>query len=114
MRALVWHGKGNVSVDTVPDPVIQDPRDIVVQITSTAICGSDLHLFDGYQPTMEDGDILGHEPMGIVVETGSAINSLKKGDRVVVPFVLACGSRFFCSDHFRPFISRPNAGESKR
>lgn len=97
MRALVWHGKSNVSVDTVPDPTIQEPTDAIVKITSTAICGSDLHLFDGYQPTMEDGDILGHEPMGIVVETGSAVTKLKKGDRVVVPFVIACGSCFFCS-----------------
>ncbi len=96
MRALVWHGKGNVSVDKVPDPKIQDPGDIIVRITATAICGSDLHLYDGYQPTMEDGDILGHEPMGIVAETGSAVTKLKKGDRVVVPFVIACGSCFFC------------------
>lgn len=97
MKALVWHGKYNVSVDTVPDPVIQEPTDAIIKITSTAICGSDLHLFDGYQPGMEDGDILGHEPMGIVVETGSAVTKLKKGDRVVVPFVIACGHCFFCS-----------------
>ncbi|MEA3187547.1 MAG: hypothetical protein QOD99_1377 [Chthoniobacter sp.] len=97
MRALVWHGKYNVSVDTVPDPVIKEPTDAIIKITSTAICGSDLHLLDGYQPGMEDGDILGHEPMGIVVETGSAVTRLKKGDRVVVPFVIACGHCFFCS-----------------
>ena len=97
MRALCWHGKSDVRVDTVPDPVIQDPTDCIVKITATAICGSDLHLFDGYQPTMEAGDILGHEPMGIVVEVGSAVTKLKKGDRVVVPFVIACGSCFFCS-----------------
>ena len=96
MRALVWHGKSNVSVDTVPDPTILDEGDAIIQITSTAICGSDLHLFDGYQPTMEDGDILGHEPMGIVVEVGKGVTRLKKGDRVVVPFVLACGHCFFC------------------
>jgi threonine dehydrogenase-like Zn-dependent dehydrogenase len=97
MRALCWHGKSDVSVDTVPDPVIQEPTDVIIKITSTAICGSDLHLFDGYQPTMEDGDILGHEPMGVLVEVGSAVKNLKKGDRVVVPFVIACGSCFFCS-----------------
>jgi threonine dehydrogenase-like Zn-dependent dehydrogenase len=96
MRALVWHGKYSVSVDNVPDPKIQEPTDAIVKITSTAICGSDLHLFDGYMPTMEDGDILGHEPMGIVEEVGSAVKNLKKGDRVVVPFVIACGSCFFC------------------
>ena len=96
MRALVWHGKEKVSVDTVPDPTIVDPTDAIVQITSTAICGSDLHLYDGYQPTMERGDILGHEPMGVVVEVGSQVTKLKKGDRVVVPFVIACGQCFFC------------------
>ena len=96
MRALCWHGHGNVSVDTVPDPVIQDSRDTIIRITSTAICGSDLHLYDGYQPTMESGDILGHENMGEVVEVGSGVTNLKVGDRVVVPFVIACGSCFFC------------------
>jgi threonine dehydrogenase-like Zn-dependent dehydrogenase len=96
MRALCWHGHGHVSVDTVPDPVIQDSRDIVVKITSTAICGSDLHLYDGYQPTMESGDILGHENMGIVMETGRDVKNLAVGDRVVVPFVIACGSCWFC------------------
>ncbi len=96
MKALCWHGKGDVRVDTVPDPKIFDPRDAIVKVTSTAICGSDLHLFDGYMPTMESGDILGHEFMGEVVETGKAITNLKKGDRVVVPFTMACGSCFFC------------------
>jgi len=96
MRALVWHGKEDVRVDTVPDPKILDGGDVIVQITSTAICGSDLHLYDGYQPTMEEGDILGHEPMGVVVEVGQGVTRLKKGDRVVVPFVLACGHCFFC------------------
>ena len=96
MKALVWHGKGDVRVDNVADPKVQDPGDVIVRITATAICGSDLHLFDGYQPTMEAGDILGHEPMGVVEEVGSAVRKLKKGDRVVVPFVIACGSCFFC------------------
>ena len=116
MRALVWHGKSNVSVDTVPDPVIQEPTDAIIKITSTAICGSDLHLFDGYQPTMEDGDILGHEPMGIVVEVGSAVKKLKKGDRVVVPFVIACGSCFFCSKTLFSACdtTNPNAADAEK
>lgn len=96
MRALVWHGKENVRVDTVPDPTIVDPTDAIIKITSTAICGSDLHLYDGYQPTMERGDIMGHEPMGEVVEVGKGVTKLKRGDRVVVPFVIACGECFFC------------------
>ncbi len=96
MKALCWHGKGDVSVDNVPDPEIFDPRDAIIKVTATAICGSDLHLLDGYQPTMEDGDILGHEFMGEVVEVGASITKLKKGDRVVVPFVIACGTCFFC------------------
>ncbi len=100
MKALVWHGKGSVSVDNVPDPTIQESSDIIVKITSTAICGSDLHLFDGFQPTMKDGDIMGHEPMGIVEEVGSGVTKFKKGDRVVVPFVIACGHCWFCEHTF--------------
>jgi threonine dehydrogenase-like Zn-dependent dehydrogenase len=96
MKALCWHGHGDVRVDTVPDPEILKPTDVIIKITSTAICGSDLHLLDGYMPTMESGDILGHEPMGIVVETGSAVQRVKKGDRVVVPFTISCGACFFC------------------
>lgn len=96
MKALCWHGNGDVRVDTVPDPKIEHPRDAVIKVTATAICGSDLHLLDGYMPTMEKGDILGHEFMGEVVELGSAVANLKKGDRVVVPFTMACGSCFFC------------------
>ena len=111
MRALVWHGKEDVRVDSVPDPKIFDPNDVIVEITSTAICGSDLHLYDGYQPTMEEGDILGHEPMGVVVETGKGVKKLKKGDRVVIPFVLACGQCFFCQKHLFSSCdtSNPNA-----
>lgn len=96
MRALVWHGKHSVSVDNVPDPKILEPTDAIIRITSTAICGSDLHLYDGYMMGMEDGDILGHEPMGMVEEVGRAVTRLKKGDRVVVPFNISCGHCFFC------------------
>jgi len=96
MKALCWHGHGDVRVDTVPDPKIKEPTDVIIKITSSAICGSDLHLLDGYMPTMKSGDIMGHEPMGIVVELGSAVKRLKLGDRVVVPFTISCGSCFFC------------------
>ena len=96
MKALVWHGKEDVRCDNVPDAKIEQPTDIVVRITATAICGSDLHLYDGLMPTMKDGDILGHEPMGIVEEVGTSVTKLKKGDRVVVPFTIACGHCWFC------------------
>jgi threonine dehydrogenase-like Zn-dependent dehydrogenase len=96
MKALVWHGKNDVRCDTVPDPKIEDSRDAIVKVTATAICGSDLHLYDGYIPAMESGDILGHEFMGEVVEVGSANKKLKVGDRVVVPFNICCGECFFC------------------
>ncbi len=98
MKALCWMGANKTSVETVPDPQILNPRDAIVRITSTCICGSDLHLYDGFIPTMEQGDILGHEFMGEVVETGNGINKekLKVGDRVVVPFTIACGNCFFC------------------
>ena len=96
MRALTWHGQGDVRVDNVPDPKLQDPGDVIVKITSTAICGSDLHIFDGFVPMMKEGDIIGHEPMGIVEEVGSSVRKLKKGDRVVVPFTISCGHCWFC------------------
>ncbi len=96
MKAITWHGKEDVRVERVPDPAIIDPTDAIVQITSTAICGSDLHLYDGVMPTMEAGDVLGHEPMGIVVAVGSAVKRLKVGDRVVVPFTISCGHCYFC------------------
>ena len=96
MRAVCWEGKKNVQVLSVPDPSIINPRDAILKITTTAICGSDLHLYDGYIPTMEKGDILGHEFMGEVVELGREVKNLKKGDRVVVPFTIACGNCFFC------------------
>src|SRR3954447_4614772 len=92
MRALVWHGKEDIRCDTVPDPKIEHPRDAIVKITSTAICGSDLHLYDGFMMGMENGDIVGHEPMGEVVEVGTeAKGKLKVGDRIVVPFTIFCG-----------------------
>ncbi|MGK5079184.1 zinc-dependent alcohol dehydrogenase [Janthinobacterium sp. HLX7-2] len=99
MRALVYHSAHDVKVDTVPDPVIQEPDDIILKISATAICGSDLHLYRGKVPGMKEGDIMGHEFMGIVVDVGPAVTKLQKGDRVVVPFVIACGSCFFCDMH---------------
>ncbi len=85
MRAVCWHGAEDVRVDTVPDPTILNPRDAIIKVTSTAICGSDLHLYDGYIPSMQSGDILGHEFMGEVVETGPGVKNLQQGDRVVIP-----------------------------
>jgi threonine dehydrogenase-like Zn-dependent dehydrogenase len=96
MKAVCWHGAKDVRVGTTPDPTILNPRDAVIKITSTAICGSDLHIYDGFIPTMEAGDILGHEFMGEVVEIGSEVKRIKKGDRVVVPFPISCGNCFFC------------------
>ncbi len=96
MRALTWHGQGDVRVDNVPDPKLQDPGDVIIKVTSTAICGSDLHILDGFVPMMKEGDIIGHEPMGIVEEVGSSVKNLKKGDRVVVPFTISCGHCWFC------------------
>ena len=95
MRALTWQGNGKVQVDTVPDPQIINPRDAILKVTSTAICGSDLHLYDGVIPGMKHGDILGHEFMGEVVEIGPS-STLKMGQRVVVPFTISCGHCFFC------------------
>src|SRR5436190_1410769 len=111
MKALCWHGMGDVRVDNVPDPKIEHPRDVIVKITASGICGSDLHLLDGFVPTMEKGDILGHEPMGVVVEVGSAITNLRVGDRVVVPFTIACGSCYFCQKKLYSCCdtSNPNA-----
>jgi threonine dehydrogenase-like Zn-dependent dehydrogenase len=111
MRATCWHGKNDVRVDNVPDPTILNPRDAIVKITSTAICGSDLHLYNGFVPTMEQGDILGHEFMGEVVDLGSGVTNLKIGDRVVVPFPIACGNCFFCQEKLYSVCenSNPNA-----
>ncbi len=108
MRALRWYGTGDVRVETVPDPIIEDNRDAVIRITSTAICGSDLHLYNGFMPTMEEGDVLGHENMGEVVEVGSEVKNLKVGDRVVVPFNIACGECFFCNKQMYSLCDRSN------
>jgi threonine dehydrogenase-like Zn-dependent dehydrogenase len=96
MRAVCWCGTGDIRVESVPDPKILDPHDAIVKVTATAICGSDLHLYNGYIPTMKPGDILGHEFMGEVVEVGRDVRRLKPGDRVVVPFAIACGHCFYC------------------
>jgi threonine dehydrogenase-like Zn-dependent dehydrogenase len=97
VRALTWHGKRDVRVDEVPDPRIEQPTDAVVKVTSTAICGSDLHLYEVLGPFLKPGDILGHEPMGIVEEVGSEVTHIKPGDRVVIPFNISCGSCWMCS-----------------
>ncbi len=111
MRALCWQGKNDVRVETVDDPRILNPHDAIVKITLTAICGSDLHLYDGYIPSMEPGDILGHEFMGEIVETGPEVKKLKVGDRVVVPFTIACGKCYFCQNQLWSLCdnSNPNA-----
>lgn len=113
MKAVCWMGKEKMEVHEVPDPKILNPRDAIIRVTSTCICGSDLHLYDGYIPTLEQGDILGHEFMGEVVETGPAVNKdkLKAGDRVVVPFTIACGHCFSCEDQLWSLCdnSNPNA-----
>ncbi len=96
MRAVTWQGRQDMQVIDVPDPVIEEPTDVVVEITSTGLCGSDLHLYDPLTPFMTDGDVVGHEPMGIVREVGSAVESLQAGDRVVVPFNISCGSCWMC------------------
>ncbi|HKG39721.1 MAG TPA: zinc-dependent alcohol dehydrogenase [Conexibacter sp.] len=116
MRANVWSGRNTVQVEQVPDPQILNDRDAIVKITSTAICGSDLHLYDGYIPTMKRGDILGHEFMGEVVETGRGVESLAVGDRVVVPFPIACGSCWSCRHELYSLCenSNPNAGMAEK
>src|SRR3954471_6562449 len=96
MKAVAWHGKRDVRVDTVADPTIENPTDAIVRITTTAICGSGLHLYEVLGPFMGEGDILGHEPMGIVEEVGSAVTNLAPGDRVVMPFQISCGHCFMC------------------
>ena len=116
MKAICWHGHGDVRVDSVSDPSIEAPTDVIIKITSTAICGSDLHLLDGYMPTMKSGDILGHEPMGVVVDIGASVTRVKKGDRVVIPFTISCGSCFFCQKGLFSACdtTNPNAAEAAK
>jgi len=116
MRATVWSGRNTVQVENVPDPQIINDRDAIVKISSTAICGSDLHLYDGYIPTMRKGDILGHEFMGEVVETGKGVGNLKVGDRVVVPFPIACGACNACTRGLFSLCenSNPNASMAEK
>ena len=112
MRALTWQGKHDVRVETVPDPEIVNPRDAIIEITSTAICGSDLHLYVHYIPRMKAGDVLGHEFMGVVTEVSRGNTKLKVGDRVVVPFVIACGKCFFCEK--RQFAACDNSNPAEK
>ena len=116
MKALCWHGKNDVRVDTVPEPKILNSRDAIVKITLTAICGSDLHLYNGYIPTMKEGDILGHEFMGEVIEIGTDVPNLTKGDRVIVPFAIACGGCYFCKHTLFSLCdnSNPNASMAEK
>ncbi|MFL6279081.1 MAG: zinc-dependent alcohol dehydrogenase [Vicinamibacterales bacterium] len=111
MKAVCYYGKEDVRVERVPDPKILNPRDAIVKVTATAICGSDLHIYDGFIPTMEKGDVLGHEFMGEVVEVGRGNNRLRVGDRVVVPFTISCGNCFFCKEQLWSLCdnSNPNA-----
>jgi threonine dehydrogenase-like Zn-dependent dehydrogenase len=111
MKAVCWQRTGKVEVENVPDPTLLNPRDAIVRITSTAICGSDLHLYDGFIPTMRSGDILGHEFMGEIVDVGSGVTNLKNGDRVIVPFPISCGQCFFCTQGLYSCCdnSNPNA-----
>ena len=113
MRALTYHGKSDMRCESVPDPKIEHPRDAIIKITSCAICGSDLHIFDGVSPSMQTGDILGHENMGEVVEVGRENKKLKVGDRVVVPFTIACGECFFCKRGFFSGCERTNSDHKK-
>ncbi len=108
MRALCWYGKNDVRIERVDDPKIVSPNDVIVRVTLTAICGSDLHIYNGFIPGMKKGDILGHEFMGEVVEIGQNIKRLKKGNRVVVPFTICCGSCFFCKEQFWSLCDNTN------
>ena len=108
MKALTWHGKGDMRCETVPDPKIQEGRDAIIKVTACAICGSDLHLFDGVIPSMKKGDVIGHETMGEVVEVGRDNKALKVGDRVVVPFTISCGECYFCTRGYFSGCERSN------
>ena len=108
MRAVTWHGRRDVRVERVSDPAIVNPRDAIVRVTLTAICGSDLHLYNGYIPTMQPGDVLGHEFMGEVVDVGPEVRTLSRGDRVVVPFAIACGGCYFCEQQLWALCDNTN------
>jgi threonine dehydrogenase-like Zn-dependent dehydrogenase len=110
MRALTYQGSKDVRVETVPDPRIEDPEDILLRVTATAICGSDLHIYRGKIPAMKDGDILGHEFMGIVEEVGSGVTQVRRGDRVVIPFTISCGNCFFCERELYAACETTNTG----
>lgn len=116
MKALCWYGNDDVRVETVPDPQIINPGDAIIKVTSTAICGSDLHMLDGFIPTMQKGDVLGHEFMGEVVEVGKAVVKLKPGDRVIVPFTISCGNCFYCAKGLWSLCdnSNPNAAMAEK
>ncbi|WOH83210.1 zinc-dependent alcohol dehydrogenase [Bradyrhizobium sp. BEA-2-5] len=116
MKALTWHGKGDIRCETVADPRIEHGRDAIIKVSACAICGSDLHLFDGIMPSMEKGDVLGHETMGEVVDVGKENTKLKVGDRVVVPFTISCGECFFCKNGFYSGCERsnPNARQAEK
>ncbi len=113
MKALTWHGKSDIRCETVPDPRIEHPRDAIIKVTACAICGSDLHIFDGMIPDMKSGDVLGHETMGEVVEVGAENSKLKVGDRVVVPFTVSCGECFFCRRGHFSGCERTNPDRAK-
>ncbi|AMX06300.1 alcohol dehydrogenase [Enterobacter asburiae] len=111
MKALTYHGPHHVRVENVPDPIIEQPDDIILRVTATAICGSDLHLYRGKIPKVQHGDIFGHEFMGEIVECGAEVKNLQKGDRVVIPFVIACGDCFFCRLQQYAACENTNAGQ---
>lgn len=113
MKALTWHGKSDIRCESVPDPKIQHPRDAIIKVTACAICGSDLHIYDGVIPEMHSGDIVGHETMGEVVEVGPDAGDLKVGDRVVVPFTISCGECFFCQRGYYSACERSNPDKTK-
>ncbi|WP_324661675.1 zinc-dependent alcohol dehydrogenase [Haloarcula sediminis] len=108
MRALTWHGKQDVRVEEVPRPEVVNPTDAVIEVTATAICGSDLHLYHGRVPSMREGDVLGHEPMGRVVEVGEEVETIEEGDRVVVPFTISCGACWFCENDLYSLCDNTN------
>src|SRR3954451_23837488 len=111
MKAVAWHGKRDVRVDTVPDPTIEQPTDAIVRITTTAICGSDLHLYEVMGPFIEPGSVLGHEPMGVVEEGGSDVDGLAPGARVVIPFNIACGHCWMCGQGLQSQCETPQVRE---